>query len=121
MTQAEREELQAVVIRHIPREWRDDIRVDSVDCLTSDDSRPAGTPFARITARSKLGRAQAMLSIGPYVTNSPAEWSDGWQRAGDRWLFVAYEPSADPCQPTIIEVADQDTGSSRASSASDNS
>lgn len=103
MTEVELDKLQAVVARHIPRAWRGDIHVESIDRLQVANGRPAGTVFVRISSRSKLGKAQAMLSIGPYVGNEPDEWSNGWTRENGRWIFVAYEPSADPQKPSILD------------------
>lgn len=102
MTADDQRHYTSIVEKRIPEAWRNDIKVDAV----GDASEPGRHVYVRISTRSKLGRAQAMMSIGPYVSNSPAEWSGGWQREANRFLFVAFDPSVSPVQQTIAEIAE---------------
>lgn len=100
--------------RRIPRRWRDQIKVEEIDRLATSNGRPAGTPYALISARSRLACTQAMLSLGPFVGNPPGEWEGGWSARGEEWTFVAYDPSASPTHPAIQEAIDQaDSASSK--------
>jgi hypothetical protein len=104
MTTEDKRHYESIVLKRIPMQWRGDIRVDEVGQVR--DGGRAGDVYVRISTKSKLGRAQAMMSIGSYVSNDPGEWSNGWERDGGRFTFVAYEPSVSPRQQTLVELAD---------------
>lgn len=94
MTAAQANQMSHLVERHIPREWRGDLRVEHSGELARTNGRPAGTPYVRLSARTKLARVQAMISIGPFAQNAPAEWHDCWKRGADgRWYIDVYCPS----------------------------
>lgn len=101
------DKLKQDLTRRIPRQWRGDIKIDSVEQLASSNGRPAGTTVAIISSRSRLGREQAMLSLGPYLANETEDWSRTWKSRQGRWIFVGYEPSNEPQQPTIFDFAAQ--------------
>jgi hypothetical protein len=104
MTEEDREQLKAVVRRHVPRSWRGDIRVEDAGHLAEENGRPAGTAYVDISARSKLGRRQAMSSIGPFVENAPGEWLHSWDRRDGRFHFRVYQPSPEPVQPDVMDA-----------------
>jgi hypothetical protein len=104
MTERERQHVEDLVIRRLPRSWRGSIRVDEIGILPSANGRPAGTTFVDISTQSKLARRQAMSSIGPYVENEPRDWIDGWTRVNDRFRIRIYGPSSYPVQPNILEL-----------------
>lgn len=109
MTPRQAQELHDVVERRIPRVWRGDLIVEHVGELEEANGYPQGTPFVDISARTKLARMQALISIGPYAANQPDDWFDGWSRVhgatGLRWTFRVYEPSAVPQQPAVFQDA----------------
>lgn len=103
----DRETLKRDLTRCIPRQWRGDIKIESIEILSEANGRPAGTVVAQISSRSRLGCEQAMLSLGGHFGNDLSQWDDGWQRSSDRWFFTGYEPTADAQQQTILEAATQ--------------
>lgn len=106
MTDEDQRHFEGLVLKHVPRSWRTDIKVEGAGRLAETQERSKGTVYVKISTRSKLGRAQAMMSIGPYVANDPDEWSSGWSREDGKFTFCVYEPSAQPTQMTIVEAAE---------------
>jgi hypothetical protein len=110
MTEERAQQLTDNVERRIPRAWRGDLRVEQPGELAVSNGRPAGTPYVEISARTKLARMQAMISIGPFAANDPDEWFDCWRKSdggsgGRRWLFCVYEPSEAPQQPDVFSTS----------------
>lgn len=110
MTDDQAQELMERVRRRIPSAWSGDLHVRAAGELAADNGRPAGTPYVDISAGSKLGRMQAMISIGAYAANEPDDWFDCWRRERDeagrlRWHLRVYDPKSEPQQPVVF--ADQ--------------
>lgn len=107
MTPEQAQNLIDTVDRRIPRAWRGDLKIEDTGELDTANGYPQGTPFVEISARSKLARMQALISIGPYAANPPDEWFDGWERVRDgagrlRWVFRVYKPTASQQQPDVF-------------------
>lgn len=98
MTDPEKQQVETLITRRIPRAWRSDIKIEEIGELAQANGKPQGTAFVVISACSKLGRAQAAMSLGSYVTNDPGDWETAWEATDSgktKWRIQLYDPSAE--------------------------